>query len=233
MSKPKTLADDDISFHIDRVRIGRRPGSTAKQKKAAVVSREILAESYMPLAVNLAEKFVHKLGRDEARSASYYGLALAIRSWNPDKGALPSWIRLYCKNALIREVDKQNIIKLPQEVAPKKAMVNHLRSQGLDDDAITAKLNISDTKLKDLDTLPSTVSWIDSVDTGTDDDNVVLTNLLSQLSNTAKEVIELRFGIGNDGLCLNYEEISKLINVPAKTVQLIEAKALAKLKSIA
>jgi len=74
MAKPNTLADDEMSLHIDRVRIGRLPGSTKQEKKAASTSKQLLAESYIPLVKNIAEKYVHKLGRDEARSAAYYGL---------------------------------------------------------------------------------------------------------------------------------------------------------------
>jgi len=233
MAKPNTLADDEMSLHIDRVRIGRLPGSTKQEKKAASTSKQLLAESYIPLVKNIAEKYVHKLGRDEARSAAYYGLTLAMRSWNPDKGALPSWIRLYCKSSLIREVDKLNIIKLPQEIAPKKAMLNHLRAQGYDDTIIGNKLNLTTAKIQDLDTLPGTTAWFDNVEADTIEDGSTAVNiLLSHLTNKEKQVIELRFGIGHDGFCHNYNEISELTSIPTQTIQQIEARALARLKSV-
>lgn len=237
-SRPRTLTDDVIASHADAVRRGRLPGANRQDKVAAERARAALAETYMPLAANLAERYVPKLGRDEARSAAYLGLTLALRSWDPDKGALPSWIRLYCKNALLREVDKQNLIRLPQEVAPKRAMLLHLRAQGIDDECIAQRIKIDENSLDELANAPAVSVWLDAqvVETDHDDeqpnDAALLANtLLSQLPNNERLVMEARFGIGHDGLCHSYDEIAELTNTDTLTVQAIEARALAMLRS--
>lgn len=238
-TRPRTLTDDAIASHADVVRLGRLPGASRQAQAAAERAKAALAETYMPLAANLAERYVPKLGRDEARSAAYLGLTLALRSWDPDKGALPSWIRLYCKNALLREVDKQNLIKLPQEVAPKRAMLLHLRAQGLDDECIAQRIKVDESALDELANAPSVSVWLDSkvVEEDYDEEQpneaaILANTMLSQLPTNERVVMEARFGIGHDGLCHSYDEIAKLTSLDTPTVQAIEARALAMLRAL-
>jgi RNA polymerase sigma factor (sigma-70 family) len=237
MAKPKLLNQDELQYHINVVRLGEQPNSSKSAKAKAVESKRIIAETYIPLAKNMADKFTYKLGKDDAQSAAYLGMMLGIRSWNPNKGALPSWLRLYIKNALIREVDKKNLIRLPLELAPKKAMIHHLKEQGINETDIATKLKLPVEKLNKIETTPSVSVWLDAlpleeVMTSQDNNIGLINDLLSQLTELERIVIEARFGIGHDGLCHTYEEVANLIDTDTETVQSIEAKAIATLKLI-
>jgi len=85
-----TLSQDELSVLADTVRLGLRKKATEEQRLAADQARTSLIEAYAPLVVRLSDRYVGKLGRQEALSAAFYGCALALNSWNPDKGALPS-----------------------------------------------------------------------------------------------------------------------------------------------
>jgi len=239
MKRFLTLTAVELSVLADAVRQGQRENATEEECLAADQARSQLMESYAPLAASMAEKFVGKLGRQEALSAAYYGMALALRSWNPDKGALPSWIRLYCKMTLIRDTDKQALIKLPQAIAPKRAMVVYLKNQGMDNKAIAKRLNITVKKVTEIEAIPKVAVWIDADENDRTADNVEVypseasmhvEQLLHILDEDERLVITARFGIGFDGLIHTYEEVSDLTGVSVSDVQVLEARSLSKLK---
>jgi len=240
MKRFLTLTEVELSVLADAVRLGRREEATEQERLAADQARSTLMEAYAPLAASMAEKFVGKLGRQEALSAAYYGLALALRSWNPDKGALPSWTRLYCKMTLLRDTDKQSLIKLPQALAPKRAMVVYLKNQGHGNEAIAKRLNIPVEQVAMIEAIPQVAVWIDADDNDrTADDTVVypseasihVEQLLHTLSEVERLVVSARFGIGFDGLVHSYEEVSDLTGLAVSEVQVVEARSLGKLKT--
>lgn len=240
MKRFLTLTEVELSVLADAVRLGRREEATKRERLAAEQARTTLMEAYAPLAASMAEKFVGKLGRQEALSAAYYGLALALRSWNPDKGALPSWIRLYCKMTLLRDTDKQTLIKLPQALAPKRAMVVYLKNQGQDNETIAKRLNIPVEQVAEIEAIPQVAVWIDADETDRtadtveiypSEDSVHVEQLLHTLTEVERLVISARFGIGFDGLVHSYEEVAELAGVPVSEVQVIEARSLGKLKT--
>jgi RNA polymerase sigma factor (sigma-70 family) len=236
-----TPADGELSVLADAVRLGRRPHAPKRLIEAAQAARAKLMESYQPLAIREAERYVGKLDRADAISAANYGMALALRSWDPDKGALPSWIRLYTKMALIREMDKQALIKLPQALAPKKAMIIHLKNQGQDNNTIAKKLKLTTEKLTQIENTPSVSVWLDAneyerdldpLSDTTTDTQVLVADMLSGLEEDEKLVVSARFGIGYDGLCHSYEEVAQLTGLSIQAVQVNEARGLAKLKDL-
>jgi DNA-directed RNA polymerase specialized sigma subunit len=240
MKRFLTLTEGELSVLADAVRLGRCEKATKRERLAAEQARTTLMEAYAPLAASMAEKFVGKLGRQEALSAAYYGLALALRSWNPDKGALPSWIRLYCKMTLLRDTDKQSLIKLPQALAPKRAMVVYLKNQGQTNEAIAKRLNIPVEQVSVIEAIPQVAVWIDADENDrTADGNEVypseaslhVEQLMHTLSEIERLVISARFGIGFDGLVHTYEEVAELAGLPESEVQVIEARCLRKLQT--
>lgn len=240
MKRFLTLTEVELSVLADAVRLGQRGEATKRECLAAEQARTKLMEAYAPLAASMAEKFVGKLGRQEALSAAYYGLALALQSWNPDKGALPSWIRLYCKMTLLRDTDKQSLIKLPQALAPKRAMVVYLKNQGQTSEAIAKRLNISVEQIAAIEAIPKVAVWIDADDNDRTADTTEMypsesslhvEQLMHTLSEIERLVISARFGIGFDGLVHSYEEVAELAGLPESEVQVIEARCLRKLQT--
>jgi RNA polymerase sigma factor (sigma-70 family) len=236
-----TPTESELSVLADAVRLGRRPHAPKRATIAAESARAKLMEAYQPLAIKEAERFVGKLDRSDAVSAAYYGMALALRSWDPDKGALPSWIRLYTKMILIREVDKQALIKLPQAVAPKKAMIIHLKNQGQDNDTVAKKLKLTTEQLSQIESTPAVSVWLDADEYERDldpqldvvsDTQVLVADMLSGLSEDERLVVSARFGIGYDGLCHTYEEVADLTGLPIEQVQVNEARGLARLRGL-
>jgi len=237
----QTLAEGELSVLADAVRLGRCPHAKKRQVEAAQSARSKLMQAYQPLAIREADKYVGKLSRDEAISAANYGMALALRSWDPDKGALPSWIRLYTKMSLIREVDKQALIKLPQALAPKKAMIVHLKNQGQDNETVAKKLNLPIEKLIQIESTPAVSVWLDAdeyerdlesqVDT-VSETQVLVADMLSNLTKEEQLVVSARFGIGYDGLCHTYEEVAAITGMSVSDVRINEARGLAKLKGL-
>ena len=234
------LTQDDLGVLADAIRLGRLGTATVEQQRQADLARNALIEAYMPLAQHLASKYANKLGRSEALSAAYFGLTMALRSWNPDKGALPSWIRLYCKNALLRDCDKQALIRLPQEKAPKKAMIAHYAGQGLDLEAISDKVGMTIREVEELKATPSVKVWLDETDqdVATDCDSSVsdtvlmVNNLLSGLPELQRKVVSARFGIDHNGLVHSYEEIAVMYGLELDEVRSLEAKGLSQLMTM-
>jgi RNA polymerase sigma factor (sigma-70 family) len=234
------LAQEELGVLADAIRLGRLGTSSKKQKRQADIARNKLIEAYIPLAQKEASRYAVRLGRYEALSAAYFGLTMALKSWDPDKGALPSWIRLYCKNALLRDCDKQSLIKLPQAKAPKRAMVRHYTSIGKTDAEISEQTGYTISEMQHLMSLPSVEVWLDESDhdaptscsTGNSDTVLQVNNLLCGLPELERRVVAARFGIGTEGYVCSYEEISAEIGIDVDEVRKAEANGLAKLMTM-
>jgi RNA polymerase sigma factor (sigma-70 family) len=234
------LTQAELGVLADAVRLGRLGAATQEERDRADLARNTLIEAYMPLAQHLASKYVAKLGRSEALSAAYFGLTMALRSWDPDKGALPSWIRLYCKNALLRDCDRQSLIRLPQEKAPKKAMIAHYAGQGYDLVEISDKVGMSVQQVTDLKAAPDVKVWLDENDqdvptdchTSVSETVVMVNNLLSGLPELQRKVVAARFGIDHGGLVHTYEEIAEMYEIDLDEVRSLEAKGLQQLMTM-
>jgi RNA polymerase sigma factor (sigma-70 family) len=232
-----TLTQDELSVLADAVRLGLRKKATGEQRLAADQARTALMEAYAPLVVRLSDKYAARLGRQEALSAAFYGCALALNSWNPDKGALPSWIRLYCKSALIREVDKQHHIRLPQDTMAKRAKIQQLRGQLIELDDIAKQVGMTPTDVAALEKAPRVVGVIDDLYEVTVADATesahaehYAAQLLDTLDALGKFVLSARFGIGYGGVIHSYEELSKLMGLSVNEIVGIEATALGRLR---
>jgi RNA polymerase sigma factor (sigma-70 family) len=224
MPSTELLTQEEYDALANDIRIGKQP--------AAQIAKEKIAVAYMPLARNIAKKYVGKLG-DLAESAAYMGLTMAVNSWNPDKGALPSWIRLYCKQCLLREVDRLPKIKMPQEVSAQNALYNYYKNQGIDP---KERLNLTDAEVEMHKNMPK-VGYIEDtyqqVASLTEDNNtssLVAEELLSLLSPVNQIIVKARFGIGYDGYCHTYEEIAELVDMPTQEVIRREILSLKELK---
>ena len=191
--------------------------------------------AYLPLANAQAKKYIGKITKDEAESAAYLGLAIAMRSWNPDKGALPSWIRLYTKMTLIREVNRQTLIKIPQELAPKKRIVKQLIQEGKDMEYIKKSTKLTKQQIDNLTNSPSVQVWLD------DENNLVepvsktessstLERLLSVLSTEELMVICTKFNLDYYGHIYTLAELKDKLKMTDYEIKFFEMNALKKLK---
>jgi len=234
--KPTT----DHSHLADAISRGLHADATGKEKLLADQAKAELMESYMPLAVSMANKFAGKLGRQEAISAAYLGMAMAMRSYKPDSGAFSSWARLYIKRELLREVDRQHLIRLPLEVAEKRAMIDYLKGNNVAQDVIADKLNITAAKLISISKTPRADT---TIDTGLCDamsnnldavsDAVLeVQGLLAMLPSFERYVLEARFGIGYDGLVHSYEEIADILVADEVSIRQAELRGIISLRQM-
>jgi RNA polymerase sigma factor (sigma-70 family) len=228
MPAEKVLSKEDLERLVEVV----RSGDTASAQQA----REKLTVAFIPLAGSVAKKYEGKLGHSLAYSAAMFGLVMAMRSWQPDKGALSSWIRLYCKSALLRELDKFPTIKMPQDFAARHAMYLHHKKHGIDP---TVKMNLTPEQVVEHERVP-TVMYLEDDNTNlsattNESDNASLFTevLLSSLSEEDQIVMKARFGIGLNGMCHSYEEIAEAMGKEAEEVMAQEARCLATLKEVA
>jgi RNA polymerase sigma factor (sigma-70 family) len=228
MSGEKVLSKEDLERLVEVVRSG--DAASAQQ------AREKLTVAFIPLAGSVAKKYEGKLGHSLAYSASMFGLVMAMKSWQPDKGALSSWIRLYCKSALLRELDKQPTIKMPQDFAARHAMFLYHKKRG-NDPAI--ELNLTPEQVREHERVP-TVLYLDDDNTilarspeENDDTALFAEALLSSLPEEDQAVMKARFGIGVNGMCHSYEEIAMLTGKQVEDIMAQEARCLATLKEAA
>jgi DNA-directed RNA polymerase sigma subunit (sigma70/sigma32) len=233
-----TLNQDELGILADTIRVGLCDNATEEERLSADHARTTLMEAYAPLAVNSSKRFMGKLGQQEAISASFFGLAQALKTWNPDKGALPSHIRLFCKGALLREVDKMHIIRIPQVKASQRAMVKYWQAQGLSNEEVAEKMDIDITTVEKLSGLPAIAVWLDEHDQPLEDRLMTIPTsideadkLLCSLPDDERTVIEARFGINYDGLCHTMDEIADFTGWTIDKVRLLEVSAFERLRS--
>lgn len=155
------MSQEQIDFYIESISLGLQPNATDEQIVIANSAREALTVAYIPLARKEANRYARLISKEEAESAAYLGLAIAIRSWNPNKGALSSWARLYIKNTLMREVNRQSLIKIPQKLAPKQKQVNELKKLNKDIEYISKETKLTKKEVMDLIHSPAVVVWLD------------------------------------------------------------------------
>lgn len=230
----------DHSILADAISRGLHADATGKEKLLAEQAKAQLIEAYMPLADSMANKFAGKLGRQEAISAAYLGMAMAMRSYKPDSGAFSSWARLYIKRELLREVDRQHLIRLPLEVAEKRAMIDYMKGNNVAQSDIAAKLKITETRMAAISKTPRANATIDTglcdaipSSLGNVSDAVLeVQGLLAMLPSLERYVLEARFGIGFDGLVHSYEEIAEMLSSDITEIRLAELRGITSLRQM-
>lgn len=239
--KFSTYSEAELSVLADAVRSGLRGDASEDERLSASQARAKLMEAYSPLLVRLSDRYAAKLGRQEALSAAYYGCALALNSWNPDKGQISSWIKLYCKSSLIREVNKQHHIRLPQDTIAKRSKIEQMRGQYASIDDITEETKLDSEQVLAIEATPKVTVWLDAGHyeaTATDLVESVhaaehVQSLLGQLDALDKFVLSARFGVGYNGYVHSYEQLSKLLNLSIEELAVTEARALHHLRQVA
>jgi RNA polymerase sigma factor (sigma-70 family) len=211
--------------------------SNPKNKKLLVEAndaRSKLIIAYMPLAKHLAKKYIGKLTKDEAESASLLGLCQAIRSWIPSKGNLATWIRLYCKNQLLKEIDYHtNLIKIPQAIAPKYNLIKYYKNQNLSDKEIIEKVNITMEEYQSINDIP-TANNIENIE---EHDNKYIDidtyketiNDKYMLSDIESEILYHIYGYDKR---VSYKELAEMYNTTPGRIKFVEAIALEKIKKV-
>lgn len=104
----------------------------------------------------------------DLQQAGAMALILALRSYDPSLGSLPSYIRKCVRNALIEQANSFNGVFTTDEKVRRQAnQIRKLRAEGLDDDTIMARLGVRSraTFLSLLDLVDCSSIDLDQVET--------------------------------------------------------------------
>ena len=197
-------------------------------KAEADNARSILIEKYMPLAKHLATKY-KKIEHEYALSAAYLGLCQAVRSWNPEKGPISSWIKLYCKNSLLKENDGNNMIKIPQAIAPKYKLIQYYKNQNYTVNQITKKINITEKQYNDISAIPSAHNFEDieyHYNVPLTDEDILID--FTMLNEVEKDILLSIHGYDH---VMTYKELAAKYNTSAGKIKFIEGIAMAKVRA--
>jgi DNA-directed RNA polymerase sigma subunit (sigma70/sigma32) len=229
------LTNEDVDALGLVVIAGMRDDADEYTIQQAELAREKLLIAHMPLANAQARKYIGKITQDEAESTAYLGLTIAMKSWNPEKGALASWIRLYTKMVLIREVNRQTLIKIPMDLAPKRKLVQQLIKEKKDMSIIKKETKLTTEQITNLANSPSVVAWLDdennNIDISTKETgSTTLDGLLGCLTEEQLLVICTKFEIDYYGTLYTLDELKDKFKMTDHEIKLLELEALKKLK---
>ena len=224
-----TSIDSKYSYLAESIELSVGDPNNKELQDKADQARTKLITAYIPLAKHLAKKYVGRISRDEAESAAMLGLCQAIRSWIPSKGNLASWIRLYVKNQLLKELDyHSNLIKIPQAIAPKYKLVKFYQKQNLTDDDIIKKVNITMDEYKSINNIPfaDTYEYTEYYDIPLKDEDIAID--FSMLSDVEKDILLSIHGYDH---VMSYKELASKYNTSVGKIKFVEAIAMNKVKA--
>jgi RNA polymerase primary sigma factor len=214
-----------------------------------------LIQRQIRLVIHIARNYKGKSEWEDLISAGIMGLTNAVMRWNPEKGYLYHWVERWIKTAIIREIDNNRTIKIPERKAKEAGLIRiEIRKQ-------EEKLQRSLTQKEldkligdrlDIRTLPKAEFLIDQPTTtdegeqfssiigktSEDDDPFEIVNkkmiiesvqkAISELTEIEQEVISMRFGFNGDRKTL--AEIGTKFKMTGEAMRRIESTALAKLR---
>lgn len=195
------------------------------------------------LVISIARNFINRgLPLEDLIQEGCVGLDRATRKFDPDKGFKFStyaswWVRQATQRAVAA---KGRTIRVPNQVSTRRLQIDSLRRENPDltDADLAEALGCTVPQVKqairaaevvaslDREFSSETQTLFDTLeDPNADDpaevaesDPLGVTAALDALSPDAREIVELRFGIGREHE-LTPQEVADVLNVPVKTVQ--------------
>ena len=212
---------------------------------------EELTNRHLRLVNKLATSYTTKtMEYDDLFSAGALALWRSVITWDMEYGPLFPWALRWIKTAMNREVDGNRKIKIPEEIAYKRALAEKYKHESdMSEIDIANKLEITVEKLHYIRTLPVALNIIDTPEedgggigsyikeTGNNPSDLAEINEIKEyiysslelLTPIEKEVMISRFGLNGDKK-KTLNEIGVAFSVGREAMRRIEAGAIAKMR---
>jgi RNA polymerase sigma factor (sigma-70 family) len=223
-------------------------------EKALEKIREELILRHMRLVLHIGKKFIKNLEWEEIIGAGSLALTHCVSRWHPDKGQMYPWAERWITTGIMRAVDANRTIRIPQGVAYKAGLVkkniNILESElgrtltkeekeevangvvGFESLPQVAKSLDDKFEESALDSYSSTMEQENADPAEIYEKKEVVETILeaiSELNDVEQEVIMVRFGIKDlDRLTLT--QLGEKYGMTGEAMRRVESTALAKLR---
>jgi len=224
------------------------------QKTIDQINQELINRQ-LRLVLHIARDYRGKGEWEDLIAAGIMGLTNAVLRWNPDKGFLYHWVERWIKTAIIREIDNNRTIKIPERKAKEAGLIRieirkeeerlqrSLNKKELDEligDRLDIRTLPKGELLLDHETITDQGDYIKLTESTTkeEDDPFEIVNqkmvaetiqkALSELTEMEQEIIMMRFGFEGERKTL--AEIGSKYNMTGEAMRRIESTALAKLR---
>ena len=133
---------------------------------------------------------------EDLQQAGALALVVALKSYDPSEGSFHSYIRRCIRNALLQQANSFNSgVTVDEKVRRQANAIVKMRSQGLSDDDIMARLGVKNraTFLSLVDLADNRVADVDQIEIPTSDKGMDEEQLWRQLSDIPLSDQELQF----------------------------------------
>lgn len=160
----------------------------------------------------------------DLQQAGAMALIVALRSYDPSLGSLPSYIRKCIRNALLEQANSfSGVFTTDEKVRRQANQIRKLRSEGLSDEEIMARLGVKNraTFLSLVDLVDSVYVNVDQVDTVADSslDEDGIFKMLGEIGLDKQEMEFVNLTVKNHSM----DEIASIMQVGRSTLYTIKA----------
>jgi len=224
------------------------------QKTIDLIHQELINRQ-IKLVIYIGKNFRGKTEWEDIIAAGIMGLTSAVLRWDPDKGYLFHWVERWIKTAIIREIDNNRTIKIPERKAKEAGLIRieiRKEEERLQRSLTQKELDKLIGERLDVRTLPKAEFLLDQESindkgesyntihnmTGESDDPFEIVNqkmiienvqnALNELTEMERAIISMRFGFNGERKTLS--EIGNGYKMTGEAMRRIESTALAKLR---
>ena len=217
-------------------------------------AQEELIRRNIRLVISIAKSFSHRVDLEELIGAGNLALTRCVKAWNPKLGPLTPWVIRWVRSSMVRTVDLQRTIRLPEEMAYRAAILantaNELaeglgRAATVEEMAQMMEMTTEEVaKLLSLPEayfstdLPGVLNKVKNIKENEDPLTIVeqkdtkdkLLEAVQELTKREAQVIIARFSLKEDGEQITLVELGQEMSMSRENVRKLEASALAKLR---
>lgn len=202
---PTPLPKDEESYYIERL--------TSEKPEEKEYARKILIEHNLRLVVYIARKFENTgISIEDLISIGSIGLIKAINTYKADKNIkLATYASRCIENEILMYLRKNNKIKSEVSI-----------DEPLNVDWEGNELHLYDILGTEPDIIHKEIE--------SEIEKNLVSTAISKLSNREREIVELRYGIKNNGDELTQKEVADLLGISQSYISRLEKKIILRLK---
>lgn len=217
-------------------------------------AQEELIRRNIRLVISIAKSFSHRVDLEELIGAGNLALTRCVKAWNPTIGPLTPWVIRWVRSAMVRTVDLQRTIRLPEEIAYRAAILANTANELAEVlgrpatvEELAEMLEITADEVKKLLALPEAyfstdmpgvINQVKDLKQPEDPSEIVekqdtrekLLEAVKELTDREAQVIIARFSLAEDGEQITLVDLGEQMNMSRENVRKLEASALAKLR---